>query len=98
MTFMLSLIFTELREVSMEHLQRMWIASRERLPSGHLVPSLLWLTYALIIETIFSQAYHDFLVFITSNIPRYYLDFPDILLAALHDSVVWKRIPGAALV
>ena len=32
MTFIPSLIFTELWVVSMEHLQRVWLASRERLP------------------------------------------------------------------
>ena len=32
MTFLPSLTFTELRVVSMEHLQRVWLASRERLP------------------------------------------------------------------
>ena len=32
MTFILSLTFTELWVVSMEHLQRVWHASRERLP------------------------------------------------------------------
>ena len=26
----------------MEHLQRVWLASRERWPSGHLVPSPIW--------------------------------------------------------
>ena len=34
MTFIPSLTFTELWVVSMEHLQRMWLASRERLPFG----------------------------------------------------------------
>ena len=32
MTFIPSLTFTELRVVSMEHLERVWLASRERLP------------------------------------------------------------------
>ena len=42
MTFIPSLTFTELWVVSMEHLQRVWLASRERFPSGHLVPSPFW--------------------------------------------------------
>ena len=56
MTLIPTLTLTELRAVSMEHLQRVWHASRERLPSGHLVPSpILGLANALIVETKFLQ-------------------------------------------
>ena len=41
--------------VSMVHLRRMWLVSRERLPFGHPVPSILGLAYALIVKTIFSS-------------------------------------------
>ena len=48
----------------MEHLQRVWLASRERLayPSGHLVPSPLGgggLPCAVIVEASFPQLYTD---------------------------------------
>ena len=42
--------------VSMEHLQRVWHASRERIPSGHLVPSpIVGLACAPIVETRFLE-------------------------------------------
>ena len=56
MTVKPSLTFIELRVVSMEHLQRMGNASRERFPCGHLVPSPFWeLAYAPIVETSFTE-------------------------------------------
>ena len=64
MTLIPGLTFTELRVVSMEHLQRVWLASRERLPSGHLVPSPFWgLSYAPIDETSFTELAIFFLDF-----------------------------------
>ena len=48
-----NLTFIELREVSMEYLQRVWHTSRERLPYRTLVPSPFFgLAGALIVETI----------------------------------------------
>ena len=42
--------------VSIEHLQRVWLASRERLPFGHLVPSpIVGLANAPIVETRFLE-------------------------------------------
>ena len=56
MTFIPSLTFTELWVVSMEHLQRLWLASRERLPlrTPGSVP-LFWLACAPIVETRFIE-------------------------------------------
>ena len=54
MTLILSLTFTKLPVVSMEHLQRVWYASRECLPfwtPGSI--TLLGLAYARIVETNF---------------------------------------------
>ena len=55
MTFIPSLTFTELWVVSMEHLQRVWLASRERLPlrTPGSVPLFGGLAFALIVETSF---------------------------------------------
>ena len=56
MTFIPSLTFTELWVVSMEHLQRVWLASRERLPfrTPGSVP-ILGLASAPIVETKFLE-------------------------------------------
>ena len=56
MTFIPSLTFTELWVVSMEHLQRVWLASRERLPfrTPGSVP-ILGLANAPIVETKFLE-------------------------------------------
>ena len=56
MTFIPSLTFTELWVVSMEHLQRVWLASRERLPfrTPGSVPHL-GLANAPIVETKFLE-------------------------------------------
>ena len=53
MTFIPSLTFTELWVVSIEHLQRVWIASRERLPfrTPGSAPPFLGLACAPIVET-----------------------------------------------
>ena len=76
MTLLPGLTFTELRVVSMEHLQRVWLASRERLPSGHLFPSPFWgLAYAPIDETSFTELVISFSRLFTLNIPRYFLNF-----------------------
>ena len=59
MTFIPSLTFTELWVVSMEHLQRVWLASRERLPlrTPGSVPLFGGLACALIVETSFPRLY-----------------------------------------
>ena len=61
MTFIPSLTFTELWVVSMEHLQRVWLASRERLPlrTPGSVPFYGGLACALIVETSFPRLYPD---------------------------------------
>ena len=59
-----SLTFTELRVVSMEHLQRVWLGSENAYHSGHLVPShFWWLVYAPIADTSFSELAVSFLDF-----------------------------------
>ena len=51
------LTFTELRVVSIEHLQRVWHASRERLPLQTPGSVPFWgLAYALIVETSFPDS------------------------------------------
>ena len=53
-TLIPNITFTKLRKVSMEHFRRLWHASRESLPSGHLVPSPFWgLACAPIVDTRF---------------------------------------------
>ena len=78
MTLIPNLTFIELRVVSMEHLQRMWHASRERLPSWHLVPfSFFGLACAPIVETRFLELAMSLLDFPPwiMNTPWYFLDF-----------------------
>ena len=57
MTLIPTLTFTELRVVSIEHLQRVWHASRERLPfrTPGSAP-FLGLAYTLIVETSFPDS------------------------------------------
>ena len=68
--------FTELWEVSIEHLRRMWHVDKGRLLLWRLVPSNLRLAYVLLVET---QFFFPNLSFFSrlcySNIPRYFLDF-----------------------
>ena len=61
MTFLPNLTFTELWVVSMEHLERVWLASRERLPlrTPGSVPLYGGLACALIVETSFPRLYTD---------------------------------------
>ena len=64
MTLIPNLTFTELRVVSMKRLQRVWHASRARLPFRSLVPShILELVYAPIVETSFPELAVSFLDF-----------------------------------
>ena len=64
MNLISSLIFTEIRVVSMGHLQRCSMPAGNACPSGHLVPSpFLGLTYASVVETSFLELavlFHDF--------------------------------------
>ena len=78
--FIPSLTFTELWVVSMEHLQRVWLASRERLPfrTPGSVP-ILGLAYAPIVETKFLELAMSLLDFS----PRIPLGTFSILLCCL---------------
>ena len=71
MTLILSLTFTELEAVSLEHLQRMWNASRKCQPLHPLVPSPYWDLRMLL----FSRTCRVFSRFINLNTPRYFFDF-----------------------
>ena len=71
MTLTSDLTFTELREVYMDQLRQVWHASRERLPSGHLVLSLLRLADAEIVETSFLELPYLFSTF--------HLEYPSVL-------------------
>ena len=76
MTFIPSLTFTELWVVSMEHMQRVWLASRERLPfrTPGSVPHL-GLANVPIVETEIPRTCLVFTRLFTSNTPWYFLDF-----------------------
>ena len=56
----------------MEHLRRVWHASRERLSSR---PLFFGLVYASIVETSFPELAVSFSRLFTLNTPRYFLDF-----------------------
>ena len=75
MTLIPDLTFTELRVVSMEHLQRVWLASRERLPFR--TPSSALPLWGLAYDPILDQLYRTCSIFsrlFTLNTPRYFLD------------------------
>ena len=76
MTSIPSLTFTKLREVSIEHLQRVLHASRERLPfwTSGFIPFGTCLCSN--VETSVTELAVPFLDFLILNIPRYFLDFP----------------------
>ena len=70
-----NLILTELREVSMEHLRRVWHASRERLLPPTPGPVPLGLAYVLLVET---NPFPNVVILTglcSSNIPRYFFGF-----------------------
>ena len=76
MTLIPGLTFTELHVVSMEHLQRVWLASRERLPFRTPGSVPFWgLAYALIDETSFTELAISFSRLFTLNTPQYFLNF-----------------------
>ena len=70
------LTFTELPVVSMEHLQRVWLASRERLPFR--TPGSVPLFGTCLCHNSLDQFYRSCRIFsrlFTLNTPRYFLDF-----------------------
>ena len=76
MTFIPSLTFTELWVVSMEHLQRVWLASRERLPFR--TPGSVPLFGICLSSNCWDQiprTCHVFTRLFTLNTPWYFLDF-----------------------
>ena len=76
MTLIPSLNFIELRVVSMEHLQWLWHACRERLPFQNLVPSpCLGTGVCSNCWDQFSRTCRVFSQLFTLNTPRYFLDF-----------------------
>ena len=66
-----SLTFTELRVVSMEHLQRLWHVNGKRLPSEHLVTSLFGACVCSDRRDQISQIYINFMSFIRTWSPNY---------------------------
>ena len=80
MTFIPSLTFTELWVVSMEHLQRAWLASRERLPfrTPGSVPHFGTCWCSNCWDQIPRTCY-VFTRLFTSNTPWYFLDFAPFL-------------------
>ena len=76
MTFIPSLTLTELWVVSMEHLQRVWLASRERLPfrTPGSVPHFGTCQCSNCWDQI-PRTCHVFTRLFTSNTPWYFLDF-----------------------
>ena len=79
MTCIPSLTFTELWVVSMEHLQRVWLASMERLPFRTLgsVPHFGTCQYSNCWDQI-PRTCHVFTRLFTSNTPWYFLDFASL--------------------
>ena len=76
MSLIPSLTFTELRVVSMEHLQRMWLANRERIPFR--TPGSIPLLGTCLCSNCWDQIYRICRIFsrlFTLNTPRYFLDF-----------------------
>ena len=76
MTFIPSLTFTELWVVSMEHLQRVWLASRERLPFQ--TPGSVPIFGTCLCSNCWDQmprTCHVFTRLFTLNTPWYFLDF-----------------------
>ena len=90
-TFIPSLTFTELWVVSMEHMQRVWLASRERLPfrTPGSVPQL-GLANAPIVETKFLELAMSLLDFS----PRIPLGTFSILLSKLWKLRAFKISPS----
>ena len=90
MTFIPSLTFTELRVVSMEYLQRVWLASRERLPFR--TPGFVPFFGTCLCSNCWDQIPRICQVFarlFTLNTPWYFLDFalrylPYTILIRLH--------------
>ena len=79
MTLIPSLTFIELWGISMEHLQRVWHASRERLP--FLTPGSVPLFGTCFCSNCWDQiprSCHVFTRLFTLNIPWYFLDFASI--------------------
>ena len=76
MTLIPTLIFTELWVDSIEHLQRVWHASRERLPFRTWFRPAFWdLLMLELLRQVFSRTCHVFSRLLTLNNPRYFLDF-----------------------
>ena len=75
MTFIPSLTFTELWVVSMEHLQRVWLANRERLPFRTPGSVPLWDLLVLQLLRPDSPNLPCFTRLFTLNTPWYFLDF-----------------------
>ena len=90
MTLIPTLTFTELRVVSMEHLQRVWHASRERLPfrTPGSVPHFGTCLCSNCWDQI-PRTSHVFTRFFTPNTPWYFLDFAlqhiDISMVSLRE-------------
>ena len=79
MTFIPSLIFTESWVVSMKHLQRVWLASRERLLFR--TPGSVPIFGTCLCSNCWDQiprTCHIFTRLFTLNTPWYFLDFPSI--------------------
>ena len=82
---------TELRVVSMEHLQRMWNANKEHLTSEHLVPSRFFgLVYAPIYLGQISRTCRVFNRLFTLNAPRYFLEFASFM-SPLRVNVIYQQ-------
>ena len=87
-----SLTFTELWVVSMEHLQRVWLASRERLPFR--TPGSVPLFGTCLCPNCWDQiprTCHVFTRLFTLNTPWYFLDFAMWQLT-IFQSYMWRCI------
>ena len=85
MTFIPSLTFTELWVVSMEHLQRVWLASRERLPFRTPLYSTFHLEYPLVLPRFCFCHNNAFIIITGQNI--FYPPPPFHLLIFVHRTI-----------
>ena len=87
MTLIPSLTFTELWVVSMEHLQRVWHAIRERFPfrTPGSVPHL-WTCLCSNRSDQIPRTYNVFTRVFTSNTPWCFLDFA-LYMVRLHNAI-----------
>ena len=87
MTLIPGLTFTELRVVSMEHLQRVWLASRERLPFQ--TPGSVPLLVTCLCSNWWNRFYRTCHIFFST----FHLEYPSVH-SRLCSLLLWNRLNG----